>query len=209
MGRLALILCTGWTVIAAAADLRTTLDQVEKRYNDAKTLQVDFKETYIAPSRPRRTESGTLSLRKPGRMRWEYTSPAGKLFVSDGKDVYLYTPHNNRVEKSKLKESEDLRAPLAFLLGRLDFEKEFGKFISSPDPLGTRIIAEPKSQRLPYNKVEFVVDAQNQLRRVIVTGYDQSVLDFEFSGEKRNPPLAASTFQFQMPQGAELVEETD
>jgi outer membrane lipoprotein carrier protein len=194
---------------AAAADLSDILRQVEKRYNNARTLQVQFQETHTAPSRPRRTESGTLYLQKPGRMRWEYSDPAGKLFVSDGKDVFLYTPRNKRVEKMKMKESEDLRAPLAFLLGRLDFNKEFSKFIASPDPLGTRIVAEPKSQKLPYNQVEFVVDAENQLRRVIVTGYDQSVLDFEFSGEKVNPRLASSMFQFKMPEGAELVEETD
>jgi outer membrane lipoprotein carrier protein len=207
VGRLAFFLCAGWAT-AMAADLDAILSAVEKRYNNAKSLQVEFKETYSAPSRPRRTESGTLYLRKPGRMRWEYSDPAGKLFVSDGKDVYLYTPNNKRVEKMKMKESEDLRAPLAFLLGRLDFKKEFGKFTLSPDPLGTRIVAEPRSQRLPYTKVEFIADAQNQLRRVIVTGYDQSVLDFEFSGEKVNPPLAAGLFEFRMPEGARLAEET-
>jgi outer membrane lipoprotein carrier protein len=152
VGRLVFLLCAG-VIAAMPADLSSTLREVEKRYNSARTLQVEFKETHTAPSRPRTTESGTLYLRKPGRMRWEYSDPPGKLFLSDGKNVYLYTPRNNRVEKMKMKESEDLRAPLAFLLGRLDFEKEFSRFISSPDPLGTRIAAEPKSQRLPYNKV--------------------------------------------------------
>ena len=64
-------------------------------------------------------------LRKPGKMRWDYSQPKGKLFVSDGKFLWLYTPDENRVEKMKLKESEDMRAPLAFLLGKLDFDKEF------------------------------------------------------------------------------------
>jgi outer membrane lipoprotein carrier protein len=192
-----------------AADLSSTLAAVERRYNSAKTLQVEFKETFSAPSRPRRTEGGTLSLRKPGRMRWEYSDPRGKLFLTDSKDVYLYTPENKRVEKSKLKETEDLRAPLAFLLGRLDFKREFAKFTSSPDPTGLRIVAEPRSQRLPYRQVEFVVDSSHILRRVIVTGYDRSVLDFEFSGEKYNPPLAASLFQFRLPPGAELVETSE
>jgi outer membrane lipoprotein carrier protein len=192
--------------VAAAADLTSTLAAVEKRYNQAKTLQVQFKETFSAPARPRRTESGTLYLRKPGRMRWEYSQPAGKLFISDGKDVYLYDAETRRAEKSKLKESEDLRAPLAFLLGKIDFNNEFRKFTSTPHPLGMRIVAEPRSQRLPYRQVEFVVDAAHNLRRVIVTGYDRSVLDFEFSEEKYNPPLNASLFQFRLPPGAELVQ---
>ncbi len=66
-----------------------------------------------------------LMLRKPGRMRWDYSQPTGKLFVSDGKFLWLYTPAENRVEKMKLQETDDMRAPLAFLLGKLHFDKEF------------------------------------------------------------------------------------
>ena len=76
-------------------------------------------------SGPQRTEAGELSLRKPGRMRWQYDSPKGKLFVSDGKQVYLYTPATNRVEKMKVRESDDMRTPLAFLLGKFDFWRDF------------------------------------------------------------------------------------
>ena len=61
-------------------------------------------------------------------MRWEYSQPAGKLFLSDGKLIYYYNPIANRAEKMKLQESEDMRAPLAFLLGKLDFQKDFTRF---------------------------------------------------------------------------------
>ena len=71
-------------------------------------------------------------LRKPGRMRWEYSQPKGKLFVSDGKSLWLYTPADNRAEQMKLKESEDMHAPLAFLLGKLNFEKEFRNLRARP-----------------------------------------------------------------------------
>src|ERR1700690_2752784 len=88
---------------AAEADLNTLLKGVEQHYNRAKTLQVHFVESYMVQGRARKSESGELTLRKPGRMRWDYTAPAGKLFVSDGKDVYLYTPDAHRVEKTKLR----------------------------------------------------------------------------------------------------------
>lgn len=145
-------------------------------------------------------------LRKPGRMRWNYTSPEGKLFVSDGKFLWLYTPSNHQVEKMKIKESDDMRAPLAFLLGKLHFDKEFRDIKSQPAANGTLITANPKTDSLPYTKVEFVVGADSQIRRVQVTGYDQSVLEFEFDQEKLNPALEASLFQFKMPAGASLVE---
>ena len=116
--------------LGASPSLDALFKGVESRYNRAQSLQVFFHESYTAPQRPKRTESGTLRLHKPGRMRWDYTDPAGKLFLSDGKNVYLYTPSNNEVEKFKMKESEDMRVPLAFLLGKLKFEKEFQEFQS-------------------------------------------------------------------------------
>src|SRR6202011_4143087 len=98
-------------------------------------------EDYTPQGKARRSEGGTLMLRKPGRMRWDYSQPKGKLFVSDGKNLWLYTPADNRAERMKLQESEDMRAPLAFLLGKLNFEKEFRNLQAKPEEGGTRITA--------------------------------------------------------------------
>jgi len=206
VSRLPLLLLLPVSLLAAAPELAPLLKSVENRYNHAQTLQVSFNEAYTAPAQPRRTESGTLLLRKPGRMRWDYTSPKGKLFVSDGKYLWLYTPDNNQVEKMPLKESDDMRAPLAFLLGKLHFEKEFRNVHSRLVEGGTLISAEPKTDSLPYSAVEFVVGSADEIRRVQVTGYDKSILEFNFDQEKLNPPLDAKLFRFRMPPGAELVE---
>ena len=187
--------------------MASLLKAVENRYNRAQTLEVLFNESYSGPGQPRRVESGRLALRKPGRMRWDYTAPAGKLFVSDGKWLWLYTPANNRVEKMKLKETEDMRAPLAFLLGKLNFAKEFREIEARPEGDATRITAQPATASLPYTAVEFLVSPDRQIRRVKVTGYDKSVLEFRFEGEKLDPPLASRLFQFQPPQGAEVITE--
>ena len=195
------------SLFAAAPDLAPLLKAVESRYNHAQTLKVVFHEAYTGPGQPKRTESGTLLLRKPGRMRWDYSSPLGKLFVSDGKFLWLYTPSNRQVEKMKIKESDDMRAPLAFLLGKLHFDKEFRNIESKAIAGGvTLITAEPKTDTLPYTRVEFEVGADTVIRRVQVTGYDQSILEFQFDQEKLNPPLEAKLFEFRMPPGAELVE---
>ncbi len=186
--------------------LDALLKRVESRYNGAKTLQVLFKEQYTPAGGMRRTESGLLMLRKPGRMRWAYSQPPGKLFVSDSKSLWLYTPDQNRVEKMKLQESEDMRAPLAFLLGRLHFEKEFRNLQARAEGADTRITGEPKTDNLPYSKVEFVVAPDFHIKEVKVVGFDQSILEFAFDQERVNPALDAKLFQFQMPKGAELVE---
>jgi len=204
----ALFLITAVSALAADPTIAGLLKRVEGRYNRAETLEVRFSETYLAAGRPARTETGTLLLRKPGRMRWEYSSPAGKLFVSDGKDVYLYLPSANRVEKMKLKDSmsEDWRAPLAFLLGKLNFNKEFQNIQARQQGSGSVISAEPKSANLPYSKVEFEVSPTFEIRKLHIVGQDQSVLDFEFDQERLNPPLASTLFKFRAPDGVEIVE---
>ena len=192
---------------AAEPPLDSLFKGVENRYNRAQSLQVVFHESYSAPQRPKRTESGTLRLRKPGRMRWDYTDPAGKLFLSDGKNVFLYSPANNEVEKFKMKESEDMHIPLAFLLGKLNFDKEFQGFELRQEEGLTWIAAKPKSDNLPYTKVEFAIATDFQIRRVVVTGYDRSVTDFTFDDEKVNPTVDSKIFRFQLPAGAKLIEE--
>lgn len=196
----------GVSAFAGDASLDALLKGVETRYNKAKTLQVLFHEDYTPPGRAKRSESGTLLLRKPGKMRWDYDQPKGKLFVSDGKFLWLYTLEDNRAERMKLKESEDMRAPLAFLLGKLDFQKEFRNLQAKPEGGGTRITAEPKTDNLPYSAVEFVVAPGQIIKVVKVTGYDHSILEFHFDQEKMDPPLDPKLFQFQAPKGAQIVE---
>jgi outer membrane lipoprotein carrier protein len=193
---------------AADATLDRLLERLEEHYNQAKTLQVTFIEQYTPPGSIRRAESGLLMLRKPGRMRGEYSLPKGKLFISDGKFLWIYTPADNRVAKMPLKVSEDMRAPLAFLLGKLNFNKEFRNLRQEPEGASTRIFAEPKTEELPYSAVEFLVTTENRISELKVTGFDRSILDFIFTDEKVDPPLDGKLFQFQPPAGA-VVEETE
>lgn len=189
----------------AGQDVGAILKGVERRYNSARTLAVRFEQTHTAQKR-RRTERGELFLRKPGRMRWQYSAPAGKLFVSDGKNFYLFTPDNNRVERTRIKESDDWRAPLAFLLGKLDFQRDFKRFTTRPEGPDTWIVAEPRSDRLAYTRVGFLVDTSFGIKRLEITGQDQSMMEYRFEAERLNPPLDESLFRFQPPPGAEVVD---
>jgi outer membrane lipoprotein carrier protein len=187
-------------------DLDKLLKLVESRYNRAQSIQLDFSETYAGRRRPVQDESGVLYLRKPGRMRWEYAKPPGKVFLSDGKNVFLYTPDEHRAEKSTLKQSDDERTPIAFLLGKLDFSREFKDFRTRSENGGTWIVAAPKSENLAYTGVEFLATPEGQIQRVRITGQDQSRLDFTFRNERQNVALAASLFTFNPPPGVEIIE---
>ena len=194
----------GVCAFAADSPLSTLLKGVEDHYNHAKTLQALFKEEYTPAGRPPRTESGLLMLSRPGKMRWVYSQPAGKLFVADGTNFWIYYPDQHRAEKMPVKESDDMRAPLAFLLGRLHFEKEFRDIQSAPDGSDTRITAEPKSDNLPYSKVEFVVAPDSHIIELKVTYFDHSTLDYHFDQERVDPRLDAKLFHFELPPGATL-----
>jgi len=195
-------------VSAFAADpaLNTLLKGVESRYNKAKTLQVVFHEDYTPPGRPRRSESGTLQLRKPGHMRWDYEQPKGKLIVGDGKYLWIFNPDENKAEKMKLQESDDMRAPLAFLLGKLNFEKEFRNVQAKPEGPDQRITAEPKTDNLPYSKVEFLVAPDQHIKTMKAVFFDGAVIEFRFDQEKVDPPLDDKLFKFLAPKGAIVVE---
>jgi outer membrane lipoprotein carrier protein len=195
----------------ALADSRTDqlINKVQSRYNGAHTLAVHFVENYSILGHPRPAESGTLQLQKQGKMRWEYTRPQGKLFVSDGKQVYLYTAGDNRVEKVPLRDTEDMRAPLAFLLGHLEMKKEFRAFDTHEGQGGTWLEATAKNDRLPYEKVQMLITPNGSIEKLNVVGRDQSLLSYAFTDEKINPKLDDSLFHFQIPAGAQVVNAVD
>jgi outer membrane lipoprotein carrier protein len=195
--------------VASAANGAPDLDQilkgVETHYNTATTIQVDFVETYAGRAR-NATEKGTLFLLRPGRMRWQYSDPPGKLWISDGKDVYSYFPEQKRVQVSKFKETDDLRAPFAFLLGKLDFHEQFSKFDMTVNDSGTKIVAFPKSDKLLYTEISFEVAPDFTIKRLSVKGQDGSSTDYVFENEKKNVKFSDAMFRFVPPAGVEVVD---
>jgi outer membrane lipoprotein carrier protein len=185
------------------------IQQVQDRYNNARTLSVQFTENYSLLGHGRPPETGTLTLRKQGKMRWDYTRPAGKLFISDGKTVYLYTAADNRVEKVPLKDTEDMRAPLAFLLGKLEMKKEFRDFTVSEGQGGSWLRALAKTDRVPYKAVEMLITPGGSVRQLKIAGRDESLLTYTFEDEKLNPPVAESAFHFTIPPGAQVVDAVE
>ncbi len=207
-----LLICA-FALSAAPAGVSPTADaliaQVEARYNKAQTLSVHFDESYSLLGRKRPPESGTLTLRKQGKMRWDYTRPEGKLFISDGKTIFLYTSGDNRVEKVPVRDTEDMRAPLAFLLGRLELKKEFRDFQVRQQPDGASLLASAKTDRLPYKTIEMLIAPDGSIRQLQVAGRDESLLSYVFRDEKLNIPLNDSIFHFTIPAGAEVVDAVD
>ncbi|MEP7364430.1 MAG: outer membrane lipoprotein chaperone LolA [Acidobacteriota bacterium] len=199
------------TLIASSAafaqtGLQEVLKAVEDRYNKPKTMQFLFQQTYSGPGRMTRTEAGELTLSKPGKMRWDYTIPAGKVFLTDGTYAWFYSPTMGRVERTKTKESSDLRAPLAFLMGKLEFNRDFREFRYRVENGEYHVVAKPKSDKAPYDEVEFIVGTDFAIRELAVTGQDKSLMRFRFSSERQNQKFPAGQFEFQAPKGVPVVD---
>src|SRR5260370_17429077 len=113
-------------------DVHSIAHAVDTHYNRLQSLETEFIETYRGAG-IERTESGSLWLKKPGKMRWEYRSPKEKLFLSDGKDAWFYLPGDRQVRRSSVKKLDDLRSPLGFLLGKTRLEKELDGLSAAPD----------------------------------------------------------------------------
>src|SRR6201997_3175604 len=116
----------------AASDISNLAAAVDAHYNHLRSLEAEFTEVYRGAGMDR-TETGTLWLKKPGKMRWEYRSPKEKLFVSNGKDAWFYVPDDRQARKESAKKLEDIRSPLAFLLGKTKLEKELHGLSLAPD----------------------------------------------------------------------------
>ncbi len=192
--------------------LETLLRGVEDNYNHLKTVRLRFQQIYRQDRQVLRKEAGTLYLRKPGQMRWEYEAPEPKLFLSDGRRLTLYVPAENRVTETRVKQSDDLRTPLRFLLGGLKFEKEFRQMERLPEvrPLedGNIIFkAVPKQRVDRLERVVFEVTPRRQIRRLILSEAGGMETEFRFEGEQQDLNLSPRLFKFKPPEGAEVIRE--
>lgn len=195
----------------ASNDVHAVAEKVDKHYNNLQTLEAAFTEIYKGAGISR-TESGTLWLRRPGRMRWQYEEPRKKLFIVDGKTAWFYAAGDQMAQKVQVKNLDDLRTPLAYLLGRTKLEKEFDGLSLAPDqkPIngGQAVLrGVPKNLKERVAQVLLEVGPDGALTRILAEEVDGSTTEFRFSDQHDNVPVAGDKFKFVAPPGVQ-VEQT-
>ncbi len=198
--------------VGFAQDLHSLTQTVDQRYNHIRTLEAQFTETYSGPGASR-TESGTLLLKKPGRMRWDYSEPHPKMFLVDGKTAWFYVPGENQVRRTPVKEIDDLRSPLRYLLGKTKLDKEFEDLHIAENekpvnPGDVVLVGVPSglSDRVARTLLE--VSPDGYIRRIVIDELDGSVTEFRFLQQRENVEISDSKFRFTPPQGVEIVSGT-
>ncbi len=191
------------------SDVSKLAEKVDRHYNALKSMRSLFTESFTGPGTSR-TESGTLWLKQPGKMRWEYAEPRKKLFVSDGKTAWFYVPGEQQARKAPVSKIDDIRSPLRFLLGKTKLMKEFHDLSlaanAKPITPGDVVLrGVPKGMEDRVAQVSLEVNNDGRIDRIVLEEIDGSVTEFRFSNEVENIQMADSLFKFEPPAGVEIV----
>lgn len=212
------VLLFGGTVTHAATPTKATPNApavhelaqwVDDHYNRLRSLRTSFTEQYSGMGQ-HRSESGTMLLAKPGRMRWQYRD--NKLFVLDGKYAVSYVPGDAQAQRISAKHLDDARSPLRFLLGHTRLEKELDGLHAVPGPAGTvTLVGVPhgtlssESSRIEQISLR-IQPASGAITRLEVHEIDGSSTTFEFSDMQENVPIRETDFRFTPPSGVTIVD---
>jgi outer membrane lipoprotein carrier protein len=208
-------LAAALTLLAAglSAQTRTPTAQelarsVGERYDRVHDFSADFSHTYEGGIlKKTTTEKGTLQIKKPGRMRWEYTSPEHKLFVSDGQKIYSYVPADRQVIVTSMPAQDQATTAILFLVGKGDLARDFTASFAeggAPDVWMLKLV--PKQRQKDYDWLVLGVDRQSlQIRTLVAAEHEGGRSTFQFSNYRENTGLADKTFGFKIPRGVDVI----
>jgi outer membrane lipoprotein carrier protein len=185
---------------------------VQTHYQQVRDFTASFEQAYVGGALKRRTvEKGTVAIRKPGRMRWDYESPEKKLFIADGTRMYFYVPADKQVRISAMPEAGRVPTPVLFLAGRGDLLRDF-KVDEVPAPSGVAGVRalrlRPVRPEPEYETLTLVVDAASYAwRQLIVVDGQGGTSTFTFTNLRENVGVPDSRFVFTMPKGVDVVTQ--
>ncbi|HVZ74154.1 MAG TPA: outer membrane lipoprotein carrier protein LolA [Polyangia bacterium] len=189
--------------------------RIQRRYDGAKDFRAHFTQTLTNAAFGRKSSSaGEVLLKKPGRMRWNYTQPEPKMYLADGNVLWLYEPEDKQAFKQDLKSSQ-LPAALAFLTGQGKLAAEFDittpNMKTSPPGYGTStdyvLSLSPKAPQAQVKAILFVVDPTTfDVRETVIFDQQGNVNDLTFSDLRFNTAIPDPTFRWAPPAGVRLID---
>jgi len=181
-------------------------DRIDQHYNSLHSLEVRFTQQYDGMGMNRK-EAGVLLLKKPGKMRWTYSQPAGKLFILDGHDGYFYSPGDTEVQRVPVKKLDDMRSPLRLLLGHAKLEQELTGLSIAPQADGTYVLTGiPKNMEKRVAAFSVTATPQGVIQSIRVEETDGITNSFLFTDERPNVAAPDASFVFIAPAGVNVVE---
>jgi outer membrane lipoprotein carrier protein len=185
---------------------------LQRKYDRVTDFSADFIHSYRGGVlKQQATERGTLLVKKPGKMRWEYTAPEKKLFVSDGHKIYSYIPQDRQVIVGTMPRDEHAPTPALFLTGKGDLTRDFTAAfdkVAEAQPGSLVLKLTPKRREPEYESLTLVVDPNTLMLRMLITVDAQGGRSaFTFSNLKENVGVADNQFVFKMPRNVDVVTD--
>lgn len=201
----------GWAAGTArpadAADAVSEARRVEEALNGVRGLVASFTQTVESPGLPRpQVEKGTVYLLRPGRMRFEYDVPKGKLAIADGRKTYLYLPEERQVLVAPL----DPRSPgsgVSILLNRIDLAATFSIGWGPGPERGPRpLMLTPRAPRPEYEFLLLTTGTDRLMKSLTIVEPLGSRVTYRLERVRQVDTLPDELFEFTPPAGIEVQE---
>lgn len=197
---------------SAQGDAAALAAKIQQRYNGIRDFQGDFVQTYEGGVlRTRTTERGTVAIKRPGRMRFTYTKPERKEFVSDGSRLYTYLVADKQVIVSPAPTAEDGDVPAMFLAGQSNLARDYtASFTPLPGAAQglTTLTLVPRNPNSDFESLGIGVDpASLQIQFLTAVDKQGGRSSFTFTNLKENRGLSDKDFEFRIPRGVDVVNQ--
>ena len=181
---------------------------LQARYQLIRDFSADFVQSYRAGVLKTQTrESGRVSVKKPGKMRWTYAKPERKELVSDGRRLYWYVPEDKQVIVRDA--TTQATTPDLFLSGRGDIARDFtASYVDPPIPGTLALKLVPRRSEPEYEYLVLALDpATLQIRALTTRDHQGGESTLTFTNMKENRGLSDNDFVFKVPGGVTVVTD--
>lgn len=182
--------------------------RVEARHKAAADMTARFTQTYRSKMLARQiVERGNVTIKRPGRMLWEYTEPEKKVFVSDGRQIFFYVPADKQVFRRD--QPGDKGVALALLSGQAALLTQFNVAVERSAQGRARLKLVPKKTDPEVEEVYLETDEENRISAIDVKDTQGNESRFTFEEIRENVGVKDAVFRFVVPKGVEVIESAE
>ncbi len=189
----------------AIGDADILLSRVEAEYKDVESFSADFVQAFSSRGISS-SESGRVSMKRPGFMRWEYLSPERKLFIADGKKTYFYLEEEKQLLVSEFN-IEESNSPLLFFLGRGDIRLRFeSSLVNGEEGVFVKLIPVNPDPEIEEMILE-IDDDSGLIRRIVVRDPVGQQNEYVLTNMRKNVHISNDQFKIRVPDDVEIIEQ--
>lgn len=189
-----------------SAAMTDTVRLIETHYRDLADLTAQVvQKNYLKTIDKTQTFEGTLKIKRPGKLRLEYTN--GQVIVIDGKEAWFYSKKSEQAIRRTFKDFEQANIPVAFLLGAANVRDDFNVVERKEGAIRHALDLTPKRTNAAMTRIELVCDDAGRISAMVVHDRSGNTSTIAFSDVRENTGLNDGLFRFKVPKGTEVIEQ--